>query len=193
MKLLKTITCLCLLSINCSSSKNYTKHRIQDFGDTITIGLEKDNVGVSVWVWCLGGGLTNNERSVGIGIRNGHMGIYQAGGYGEIRILQPAGSRSSMNRMGNSNFLINSNQHRPFKASERAKDKSSDAVNMVLFVPIPKIPDSNTRVAHCNSDLTLETSLGLYYGIRLGINLTEIFDLVLGFAKIDLMQDDIDD
>lgn len=42
----------------------------------------------------------------------------------------------------------------------------------------------------CESPLSIELSIALYYGVRVGFDFSEMADLVLGLMTIDLMSDD---
>lgn len=38
--------------------------------------------------------------------------------------------------------------------------------------------------------LSVQMSVGFYYGVRVGVNLAEVLDFVLGWTTLDLMEDD---
>lgn len=176
---------------SCSSINRYTLNRGHDLADILTVGLEKNNVGVNAFFWCLGGGISSNQSSVGVGIREGHFGYYLAGGKNEIRILQEKGSKSSWNQMGNSQILINSSQHNPYHPSPRQKNKSYETLNILFIFPIPRIKEDDKSLGRCDSPIKFEASLGIYYGMRVGINFTELLDFTLGITTIDFKKDDL--
>ncbi|MDF3818273.1 hypothetical protein P3G55_00090 [Leptospira sp. 96542] len=176
---------------HCQSIGNYAKNRAVDFGDSFTIGLESDHYGAGVWLWCLGGGLQFNQDAKGFGMRNGHYGLYQAGGSGRMEIFGQKSSDAITNQMGNSFLVINSNQHRAlYPDTRRSRDKSYDASN-VLFLVSYTGKKQNGK-GYCENPVNFEVSLGLYLGVRAGFNLSEFTDFILGFSTFDLMDDDVD-
>ncbi|MDX1958525.1 MAG: hypothetical protein SFU98_08130 [Leptospiraceae bacterium] len=65
---------LILSLLHCSSLDEYTRHRVNDLRDVFTLGVEKNNVGASVFIWCFGGGLNYNNQGMGYGLRGGNLG-----------------------------------------------------------------------------------------------------------------------
>lgn len=175
---------------NCTSFQKYANHRIQDTTDLLTIGIEKGNIGATFFIWCLGGGLNIDRRTRGIGARDGHFGIYEISNNSNLDINPFIHKDTSSNKSGISNILINSSGHRQFRPRERTKNKDYQILNLLTIIPIPSIPDSNKKVTACNAPLKIEGSFGLYYGIRLGFNFSEFFDLIIGFSTLDLVNDD---
>jgi len=180
---------LLLFTFSCQTDHFYLKNRVEDLKDIITLGVEKESLGVSFWFWCLGGGLSYNASTKGIGMRGGTIGFYETGGHGNINILSADLIGKHRNRMGSSYLIQNSIQHRPmYRNSEREKGKSFDALNLLLLVPIPKQNQKDN--AGCDAPLHLETSISFFYGIRLGLNLNELADFIFGVGGFDMLDDD---
>ncbi len=208
MHYLKYLLILFLLSFsNCASFQNYLSNRALDFTDILTLGGEVNTYGGSAWLWCFGGGAQVGQYGEGYGMRNGYVGYYRTGGnktFGKLK-------------MGNSFFLMNSQEHIPeaYKTARSMKKKYTHA-NFLFLIPanlnnrrsyryyngIPidstnynsiSNSDSNNPYLYpmlCNAPATVELSLGLGIGGRIGINFSEIFDFVLGFTTFDVMEDD---
>jgi hypothetical protein len=184
---------ICILyCVSCETTNTYVYNRALDFSDSFTLGVEKNNYGAGVWIYCFGGGLQFNEFAKGFGIRNGHYGLYKAGGEGEIS-LSNRGSGTVSNSMGNSYIYMNSNQHRPlYPDYKRSRNKKIDASN---FMALVFFTDGKTSSGnkHCDSPVYIEASLGLYLGVRAGFSFSEFLDFLMGFSTYDLMDDDSDD
>lgn len=181
-----------LFCFSCQTFTNYVYSRSLDFSDSFTLGVEKNNFGAGIWIYCFGGGLQLNESAKGFGIRNGHYGLYRAGGVGEINLSQ-RGSGTVSNRMGNSYIYLNSNQHRPlYPDFKRSRKKTIDASNVLalLFFTDGKTSSGNK---HCDSPVYTEATLGLYLGVRVGVNFSEFLDFLIGFSTYDFMDDDLVD
>lgn len=174
----------------CQTTSTFISNRVIDFSDSFTLGMEKNNFGAGIWIYCLGGGLHLNQSAVGAGIRNGHYGLYKAGGIDEINILNEKGSRSVTNQMGNSFIFMNSNQHRPlYPDTKRSRKKSFDSSNVMGLVFFTDKKASSGQ-KHCDSPLYVEASLGLYLGIRAGFSFSEFLDFLMGFSTYDFLEDD---
>ncbi|MCW7492543.1 hypothetical protein ND861_09585 [Leptospira sp. 2 VSF19] len=123
-------------------------------------------------------------------MRDGHFGFYEVSNGKNIDIFPMVRKESPANQMGISNILINTSGHSQIHPSERTLNKDYQVLNILMFVPIPSIPDSKQSVAKCDSPVKLEASLGIHYGIRFGFNVTELLDLLIGFTTFDLLNDD---
>jgi len=189
----KLITKFLILShLGCVTSNEYLYHRSRDLGDIFTVGIENGSIGMSFWFWCVGGGLGNNQSSKGIGLRGGSIGFYETGGKRRINLFSDNDYRSSSNLMGNSMILQNSLEHRPaFDKSKRDKEKSFETLNLLMIFPIPHHKTPTYVSGGCDAPIFTEFSFGLYYGVRFGYNFYESIDFLLGFASIDLADDDL--
>ena len=183
---------LLLSFTNCASFQNYLSNRALDFTDILTLGGEVNTYGGSAWLWCFGGGAQIGQYGEGYGMRNGYVGYYRTGGnssYGKLK-------------MGNSFFLMNSQEHIPqaYKTKRSMKKKYTHA-NFLFLLPANlngRYRNTNTPVREpydklpnlCHAPVNVEFSLGLGIGGRVGINFSEVFDFLLGFTTFDLMDDD---
>ena len=115
-------------------------------------------------------GLAHQSRGFGYGLRAGTSGHYTTGkAYSEISDLT-----------GDSFLLLNSTYHHSLDGKQQSKDfESQNAMIVTVY-----------NIQGYNSLLQLEISLGLYGGIRAGINLAEIADFLIGFTTLDILDDD---
>lgn len=179
--------------LNCSSLQNYAKNRVLDFTDILTIGGEVNTYGGSVWFWCFGGGMQIGRYATGYGMRNGYIGSYFTGGYREFANL----------KMGNSFLIMNSQEHIPtaYKTA-RSMNKKYTHANFFFLLPAnlkgryrgtgtsPSGFVYNSLPSLCRAPATIELSFGLGAGGRVGFNISELVDFLLGFTTYDLMDDD---
>ncbi|PKA23121.1 hypothetical protein CH381_27395 [Leptospira sp. mixed culture ATI2-C-A1] len=184
------ISALILFFSNCESFQRYGTSRTKDALDVLTFSIEKNSIGASIFAWCLGGGFTIDSKTRGIGIRDGHLGIYEVSNNSNLDLIPLLRKESPLSKVGISNILINSSGHRQYRPQKRTQDKDYQALNLLTLLPIPSIPGSNKIVTYCNAPLKVEGSFGLYYGIRIGFNFTELLDLFAGLSTIDLLKDD---
>lgn len=190
MRPLHRIFLLFFLTLHCSTTKNYSFNRLNDLKDTVTIGVEKENFGISIFLWCFGGGIASNSSSVGFGLRDGHLGAYYSGGKKRIEFFQSWNVNSSWREMGNSRILVNSLEHYPETRNDRAKRKEFEILNILMLIPVSRREQENKSYGRCNAPLKVETQLAIYYGIRIGFNISEFADFFLGFSTFDILNDD---
>ena len=208
MRYFKFLFLFLLLSFtNCASFQNYLSNRALDFTDILTLGGEVNTYGGSAWFWCFGGGAQIGQEGEGYGMRNGYIGYYRTGGNKKYLKLNKKYSF----------FLMNSQEHIPeaYKTS-RSMSKKYTHANFLFLLPAnlqgrwrnnnynnySRNPSNSyynnyeyinpavTMPMLCNAPANIELSFGLGIGGRVGINLSEIFDFVLGFTTFDLMDDD---
>lgn len=174
----------------CESTSRYFRNRMYDTTDLVTIGIEKKSAGVSLFVWCIGGGLKIEDQTRGFGLRDGHLGIYEISDGSRLGISPLLSNDSPKNKLGNSFFLINSSGHFQYRPIPRSKEKDYQILNLLTIFPIASIPNSKQNVTRCNSPLKVETSIAFYYGMRVGMNFSELFDFIVGFIGFDPLDDD---
>lgn len=97
---------------------------------------------------------------------------------------------------GNSFIIINSNFHEPFIISNRTKLKSVYMKTFINFGAGKQYrliyetgPKEDNRGNY--TLLPIEISIGIYFGIRLGFNLSELADFLVGFIGFDPLDDDV--
>lgn len=172
----------------------YVKNRTNDIFDVPILGAEEKVIGASVWVWCFGGGFQHGRRGEGFGIRGGNLGIYRTGGRGpSISVSDGDGSGLYLDQ-GNSFIVMNSNSHLTLSKKARYRNKNFSKYNTNILFPMGFV-DIGEEVdtmgsKFCESPLSIELSIALYYGVRVGFDFSEMADLVLGLVTIDLMSDD---
>lgn len=181
-----------ILNLHCISIDSYLKNRKNDVIDVPVVGLEKNIYGVSAWVWCFGGGLQYAKNGVGVGFRSGSVGQYKTGGRGSsIYISTQENSNLTLNH-GNSFVVLNSNSHLPNDGEKRSDKKAFSKFNTNLIFPLGATKTSTGEIdgKWCDSPISFELSLGIYYGVRIGMNFTELIDFLFGTFTFDLMDDD---
>jgi hypothetical protein len=202
---------------NCASLQNYFINRGNDLKDIVHIGVEEDVYGASIFVDSIGLGIQHAANGKGIGMRYGNLGIYRTGGKTFIVRSKlshsrdnlepcPADKKCSRNyfliftniyRYGNSSVSVNSSYHEPFHFSNRTKKKSVALIMIVnlgsgskqMGVDIETDPKEDNRGNY--TILPIEISIGMYLGIRLGFNFSELADFLVGFIGFDPLGDDI--
>jgi hypothetical protein len=162
---------LCLLVFNCSTFSTYLENRALDTADIFTLSVERKIAGVNI-KYCISNlGLQSAKYGKGYGLRAGSIGAYSTGAAREYY------------NSGNSFILLNSVHHHPSRTNVRNNiSKSfneSNTFGLGIF-------DWNGY----NSFTQCEFSIGLYYGLRVGFNLAEMGDWLLGWFTIDFLNDD---
>ena len=66
-------------------------------------------------------------------------------------------------------------------------EKNKDPALLAYLPPKPKKPNGYGASYPYQFDIFI----GLYYGIRLGVNFSEFLDFILGFSSLDIMGDDL--
>lgn len=180
-KTLFHVTFLIICTTNCAS---YMKSRAYDAMDILTLGVDKNLYGASIWLSCFGFGLQHGERSVGYGIRNGHIGKYRSG--------QSKKTPFFLN-YGNSILLFNSMKNYPITKGILERHKSSEftALSMLIIPASCRRGTTCKNYDYCSMPLAFEFSMGLHYGFRFGFNFKEFADFLLGIIGIDFMEDDV--
>ncbi len=88
---------------------------------------------------------------------------------------------------------MNSNQHRPlYPDTKRSRNKTVDASNIMglLYFSDGTTSSGNKQ---CDSTVYIEASLGFFLGLRVGVNLSEFLDFLIGFSTYDFMEDDLEE
>ncbi len=207
---------------NCISTKNYFINRVNDLKDIVHIGVEKDVYGASIFVDSIGLGIQHAANGKGVGIRYGHIGFYKTGGKVLKMRMRIAGNtevhkfcdynnftdcldklgnyNTETIRYGNSIILNNTSFHEPMQLTNRNSSKRISLHSMFLFLfiggnkSVTFIYDTDPK-EDSRGDYTIlpiEISAGLYLGIRLGFNFSELADFLVGFVGFDPLGDDIE-
>lgn len=184
---------MCFLIFNCASLGNYFQNRKNDLTDIPVIGIEENVFGVSAWAWCFGGGMQYGKNGLGLGIRSGTLGYYKTGGRGgSIYVSTYENTNLALNQ-GNSFVVLNSNSHIPKLDDKRSNKKAFSKFNTNIIFPLGASQTSSGEIIGkwCDSPISVEISLGIYYGVRVGFNFSEAFDFLVGVTTIDFQEDDI--
>jgi hypothetical protein len=157
----------------CASIGRYGRNRALDAADILTIGVERRVYGVAVSAGPITLGMNRQSAGQGYGMRAGTIGRY-ATGAASPDILEPR---------GDSLLLLNSAYHSGFsgcRGGTAEKDyEYRNALGLWLFA-----------FKGYNGLFQFEASVGLHGGVRVGFNLAEALDFLLGLAAIDLLGDD---
>ncbi|TGL08737.1 LIC13411 family adhesin [Leptospira levettii] len=183
---------LLILNLKCVSFNNYLQNRSKDVIDIPVLGFEKDVYGVSAWVWCFGGGAQYAKNGLGVGIRSGTVGQYKSGGRGSSIYISTYENHNLTLHQGNSFLVLNSNSHIPGDDNKRSNKKAFSKFNTNVIFPLGATNSTSGEIVGkwCDSPLSFEISLGIYYGVRFGLNISELFDFLLGISTLDPMEDD---
>ncbi|MDF3821283.1 hypothetical protein P3G55_15360 [Leptospira sp. 96542] len=183
-----------LIFSNCHSIDKYFQNRTKDIVDIPVIGVEENIYGISAWFWCFGGGIQHGRNGLGLGIRNGVVGYYKTGGRGGRIYLSTYENSDLVLDQGNSLIVMNSNSHIPKEDEPRNHKKSFSKFNTNVIFPLgfgsERGSSSGIESRWCESPVSVEVSIGIHYGIRLGMNFSEIFDFLTGVILIDPLNDD---
>ena len=175
---------------NCNSTNLYLKNRAKDFGDIFILTVEKRLYGLNLEFILFGAGVQNSEKAEGFGIRHGHFGRYKAGG-NKVLILHGKEKGKTAWVIGNNIFIIYSYQHTPVGEIEKRDLKKQVSFYGVLTKRKYKKEISYKNESYEGGYPFFEYSFGLYYGIRLGINVSELLDFLFGIANLDITEDDL--
>jgi hypothetical protein len=205
----------------CATTRNYLEDRMRDSGDIFHVGLEKDVYGASIFIDSVGLGIQHSANGKGIGMRYGNFGLYKTGGKViKVRVKTVSTARVRnlcdyndftdcldklsdytiiVTRYGNSTIEFNTSFHKPAQLTNRNFSKQVSLFSMFLLIFFGGSKSSwflyDTDPKEDNRGnytiLPIEISAGLYLGIRLGFNFSELADFLVGFVGFDPLGDDI--
>lgn len=163
--------CVILLLVQCASLQRYGADRAADFGDILTVGAEAHSYGVQAKLGPLNAGLNYSARARGFGLRAGSAGHYRPGAVPEGWSLN-----------GSSLLVLNSSYHDSGGACAGEVDKAYRQSSVSPFVLY--------EFEGYNGFFQFEAGVGLFGGLRVGLNLAEAFDFLAGLLTIDPFGDD---
>ncbi|MDX1959161.1 MAG: hypothetical protein SFU98_11350 [Leptospiraceae bacterium] len=164
---------LCLM--NCSSNQRINQNRLDDAKDIVNLSMDKKVYGL-LFIFIIPIGIQHASEGEGEGIRFGHLGKFQ---YGE----SIPWDRDY--KHGNNLYIIHSSlYHSPIEENRRGK-------TCKLSYFIEKYKSNITGMKECRVYPTIEFSIGLYYGFRVGVNPIEAIDFLTGLFGYDLLEDDL--
>ena len=164
---------LLFVCMACRGPGYYVRDRAMDFADIVTAGAEKSVYGVNVTAGPLTLGVNESSNGLGVGLRAGTVGQYSTG--------SPGGSFTEPD--GRSFVLLNSVSHRPASHCRGGSRAKAFRYRNALLVNMYDI-------SGYNSFFQFEIAFGLYGGLRVGLNLAEALDFVIGITGLDLLSDD---
>jgi len=159
----------CVLLSGCA----YLSHRARDFSDMFTLAVEDKQVGCGLrcfypFGFCAG-------KGSGYGLREGHIGRYQYVEKG-YSILAPC-------------FVIYTWES-DFVPLKDFRNKGY-YYDLRCLAPGTSDVDSDGDYQALLEGLNVQANVGVFYGLRAGINLPEVLDLVVGLSNYDLLGDDM--
>ncbi len=163
-----TTICSCLLTLALLSGCAHLRNRGADLRDVVTLSVERGNIGASVRAGPIPAGLSFS-RGEGFALCTDGSGIYW---YTDYNVL----------------FLF---AHRSFHPEDTRGDKAYE--QEMLIIPIPGLDECLTSSEYegpWQTHTQVEASLGLYFGLRAGLNAGELLDFLLGWVDLDPCQDD---
>ncbi|MBI3395976.1 MAG: hypothetical protein HY042_09085 [Spirochaetia bacterium] len=187
--------CVLLTASNCAST--YVQNRISDAGDIFTVELQTQSYGLAVRAGPIKAGLSyKSPDGYAVGLRGGRAGSHQT----EELTLLLFGSDSFKRKVD-----APEKDQGPGK-SQNAKDQTSlpDPRQKEFDARSPfgtkksmqktkSVLKGKTEFAPPYYYTQIEITVGIYFGIKLGINPGELLDFILGFVGIDIMGDDLPD
>lgn len=170
MRPLLVITLL-VSAVHCATMKSYSAARAADLADIVTLSAEAHLYGVQAKAGPINAGLAYVARARGVGLRAGSLGQYRAG-------AAPDGWTTN----GNSFLLLNGSYHDPGGGCRGQAGKAwsqSSATPLVLY-----------EFDGYNGFFQIELAIGLFGGLRAGLNLAEAMDFLFGLIALDPLGDD---
>lgn len=164
----RTITSLAVATLALLSGCAHLRNRAADLRDVVTLSVETGNVGASVRAGPIPAGVSFSEGE-GLGLRSGCAGVYRYSDYNSFI------------------FFV----HRSFDPDDSRGDKAYEQT--LLILPIPGIDECLTSSEYdgpWQTHTQIEASLGLYFGLRAGLNVGELLDFLFGWVGLDLCRDD---
>lgn len=142
----------------------YLGHRARDFSDIVTLAVETRKVSCVARVMFPFGFSTADGS--GFGLREGYMGSYE---YTENVFCLPLPVPGAYWDLA----FRPPNDYRNKNYSLELFGRSGDSYGL-------------------REALALQVSIGLYYGVRVGLNVAEAADFVLGWTTLDILKDDLE-
>lgn len=163
------ITVLALSLCGCASTGAYFKDRGRDALDMVTLGFEGIGVGAFVQAGPFMNGLgAVGAYGCGVGLRGGVLGGYR-GGEAQAGLFGFKG------------------YYPAYTHTDAPRDKDFQAVQLLSF--LFDMEDGKGNVGpHVYGNVEVAAVFG--FGPRAGVNVLEILDFVLGWARLDFMKDD---
>ncbi len=179
MKILVRIVVLANSAIfltGCIGTRAYLTDRYRDALDMVTFSAEAGTVGITAQAAFLETGLAMPitdppERPVGYGVRGGQIGRYT---YAELHIAL----------IGFNTFYLSKDRYP--RSDERSKGFEKCHL---WFTPGLGGPRSHVEAHPCYGNFELMASFGI--GLRVGFNVLEAVDFLLGWVGIDFLKDDV--
>jgi hypothetical protein len=160
----RTPICAALLGVLLSGCA-YWQDRGRDFTDIVTLAAESGTVNVSLQAGMLFG--LGMGRGQGVGLRAGYAGLYD---YEEENILTLSRRRFT----------------------PRADDRSKAFRVEQKWLPVPGYDPGGPKLPiEYVHFWQIECAVGLLGGVRVGVNLAELADFLVGFTTVDICRDDV--
>ena len=198
-----------LLIANCQST--YMYQRSKDTADLFTFALQSQSYGASVRTGPLKVGINykSNDGS-SIGLRGGEWGSFDDEDFSIFFLgsdiltdqkkpqpkAQPADQSQPANHTEINSEIEQLLANMPSTLKLRHKDvhARSPFGTQIPFQkanPLFKESKVKNKFAPIHHQTSIELSAGLYYGVKIGINIGELFDWLLGWAGADPFDDDL--
>ena len=171
----KTTILILLLAVQACSSL-YVRNRMRDAADIVTLEAETGSYGASARVGPLKAGLSyKSPEGFAGGLRGGEFGAHESSEFtiaffGADRF---AVSEKDIPEKRGKEFHARS----PFGTERSLRDHPALLKDDISFAP----PHYFTQI---------ELSFGLFLGLKVGLNLGELVDFLLGFLFVDILSDD---
>jgi hypothetical protein len=205
---------IALIFANCAT---YLRDRKNDLKDTVNLGVESPGYGIGLRMsiipfgFLFQGGessLGKKDLGSGLGIKGGHIGEYSSqqltfvvmGGEDfhaikEGKELQTPRALSKKIHIRTFSIINDPVKDRKARKKELVREeilsRSKLDPRVVEYYKTQKTIKSNGYPK--SYPYQIEFMIALHYGLRIGINVAEILDFVMGWTTFDWMDDDLED
>ena len=198
---------LLIFTINCAT---YWGNRKRDLKDIITLGAEKKEYGAGARFGPLALGLffqgekdklSNKIKGDGFGLRGGSFGKYHT----EQLVFGFMGGEKFYSKIQNKRNELKKNEFNYFnffnQKLKKRKEKKKNKYIKEVYKKIAKeqnrpeildfIPKEEQKKYSISYFFQIEAFFGFFYGLRIGFNILEFVDFIVGFTSVDISRDDI--
>lgn len=203
-KLIKLIILLIIFSNSffCAGGKRYAYDRTMDATDIINLGVERNIYGISITLAPFIFGLQRGANGKGFGIRYGHFGTYETGDDESLTTVsyytKDEMKQDDYLKLGDNWIGWLSAFHQPTgDISERNRKKNfkyariQKCYNRYTIYYMGDNYKCSVMTPRNTFSYPVEISVGVYLGVRAGINLKELVDFFAGIIGYDPQEDDL--
>lgn len=218
--MIKSVPFIIIFFLVTACSGPYLKNRARDFADIATLEVQTKSYGASVRVGPLQAGLSyKSPKGRAYGLRGGHFGRHNTAEFTAVIFGADYFASRPMKKLMNDGIpeedknkqaiLPSSASSEDTELLEELTAQTGGYENIKIIgqrnkayqartpfgttIPLLKkksVLKKKEGFAPPYYFTQIDVSIGLYYGIRMGVNVGELLDFFLGWFKIDLYNDD---